>query len=184
MVVLALLSQLGLVESLPAGIQERQEFTGIWAHDFTTFGCKPIIFIYAKETIAPGNVVCRILQSPAEFYRSCPDMSSLAGFLGRAGDFEPVEAVLWQAECGDRRRRLSWPHRHQLLRRRRATHWNWHDADAAHDGGHAVSGIPNRGGGVQVSFGGLNIRHSDSDQVTTAKVPPSPTGQSSIFRNT
>jgi len=58
---LILVSLLPFIYSLPAGIETRQDFTGIWAHDFSTFGCKPIIFIFAKETIAPGNVVCQSL---------------------------------------------------------------------------------------------------------------------------
>ncbi|OIW28970.1 cutinase-domain-containing protein [Coniochaeta ligniaria NRRL 30616] len=40
----------------PLQPQARQTWTGITAHDFSTYGCKPIILIFARETIGPGNM--------------------------------------------------------------------------------------------------------------------------------
>ncbi|KAI1411858.1 carbohydrate esterase family 5 protein [Hypoxylon sp. FL1857] len=46
-----------VVSALPATLQPRQSWTvGYWAHELTEFGCKPIIFIWAKATIEPGNM--------------------------------------------------------------------------------------------------------------------------------
>ncbi|KAI1101237.1 carbohydrate esterase family 5 protein [Jackrogersella minutella] len=46
-----------VVSALPPSIQPRQSWTvGFWAHELTDFGCKPIIFIWAKATIEPGNM--------------------------------------------------------------------------------------------------------------------------------
>ncbi|KAI5865386.1 carbohydrate esterase family 5 protein [Durotheca rogersii] len=44
--------------SLSTGLLEaRQSWTlGYWAHEFQNYGCKPIIFIWAKATIEPGNM--------------------------------------------------------------------------------------------------------------------------------
>jgi cutinase len=41
----------------PLPPQARQTWTGITSHDFSTYGCKPIILIFARETIGPGNMV-------------------------------------------------------------------------------------------------------------------------------
>jgi cutinase len=40
----------------PLAPQSRQTWTGITAHDFSNYGCKPIILIFARETIGPGNM--------------------------------------------------------------------------------------------------------------------------------
>ncbi|KAK6951727.1 hypothetical protein Daesc_006250 [Daldinia eschscholtzii] len=55
---LALSIGIAAVSSLPASsLQARQTWTlGYWAHELTDFGCKPIIFIWAKATIEPGNM--------------------------------------------------------------------------------------------------------------------------------
>ncbi|KAL7624964.1 hypothetical protein AAE478_004178 [Parahypoxylon ruwenzoriense] len=38
-------------------LKPRQSWTlGYWAHEFQNYGCKPIIFIWAKATIEPGNM--------------------------------------------------------------------------------------------------------------------------------
>ena len=37
-------------------LSKRQEWTGMWSQEFSYVGCKPIIFIWARETIAPGNM--------------------------------------------------------------------------------------------------------------------------------
>ncbi|KAI1371331.1 carbohydrate esterase family 5 protein [Hypoxylon crocopeplum] len=43
--------------AFPAALQPRQSWTfGYWAHELTEYGCKPIIFIWAKATIEPGNM--------------------------------------------------------------------------------------------------------------------------------
>ncbi|KAI1396056.1 carbohydrate esterase family 5 protein [Hypoxylon fuscum] len=45
------------VSALPATLQPRQTWTiGYWAHELTDFGCRPIIFIWAKATMEPGNM--------------------------------------------------------------------------------------------------------------------------------
>ncbi|KAI2602450.1 carbohydrate esterase family 5 protein [Hypoxylon sp. NC1633] len=45
------------VSTLPTALQPRQTWTmGCWAHELTDYGCKPIIFIWAKATIEPGNM--------------------------------------------------------------------------------------------------------------------------------
>ncbi|KAI0378145.1 carbohydrate esterase family 5 protein [Hypomontagnella monticulosa] len=47
----------GVVSALPATVQPRQSWTiGYWAHELTEYGCKPIILIWAKATIEPGNM--------------------------------------------------------------------------------------------------------------------------------
>ncbi|KAI1339075.1 carbohydrate esterase family 5 protein [Xylariaceae sp. FL0016] len=51
----------GTVFSLPTSnenaLEARQSWTlGWWAHEFQSFGCKPIIFVFAKATIEPGNL--------------------------------------------------------------------------------------------------------------------------------
>ncbi|KAI6093199.1 carbohydrate esterase family 5 protein [Hypoxylon rubiginosum] len=46
-----------VISALPASLQPRQEWTvGYWAHELTEYGCRPIIFIWAKATIEPGNM--------------------------------------------------------------------------------------------------------------------------------
>ncbi|KAK4184633.1 putative cutinase 1 [Podospora australis] len=35
---------------------KRQAWTGMYAEELSAQGCKPVIFIYARETIAPGNM--------------------------------------------------------------------------------------------------------------------------------
>ncbi|KAI0835740.1 carbohydrate esterase family 5 protein [Hypoxylon sp. FL0890] len=48
---------IAVVSARPASLQARQSWTvGYWAHELTDFGCKPIIFIWAKATIEPGNM--------------------------------------------------------------------------------------------------------------------------------
>lgn len=55
---LALLASLILtaVQAHPVQVQARQTWTGTTAHDFSTYGCRPIILIFARETIGPGNM--------------------------------------------------------------------------------------------------------------------------------
>jgi cutinase len=42
--------------ALPLQPQPRQTWTGMTAHDFSTYGCRPIILIFARETVGPGNM--------------------------------------------------------------------------------------------------------------------------------
>ena len=42
---------------VPPSLAKRQTWTGAYSHDFSVLGCKPIIFIYARETLAAGNMV-------------------------------------------------------------------------------------------------------------------------------
>ncbi|KAJ9150068.1 Cutinase [Coniochaeta hoffmannii] len=55
-VVLLPLLLLSATTAHPLHVQPRQTWTGITAHDFSTYGCKPIILIFARETIGPGNM--------------------------------------------------------------------------------------------------------------------------------
>lgn len=41
----------------PTQLDSRSSWTGLSSREFTEEGCRPIIFIYARETIAPGNMV-------------------------------------------------------------------------------------------------------------------------------
>ncbi|KAI0001386.1 carbohydrate esterase family 5 protein [Xylariaceae sp. FL0662B] len=46
------------VSTLPTSLSPRQAWTvGYSAHELSNYGCKPIIFIFAKATIEPGNLV-------------------------------------------------------------------------------------------------------------------------------
>jgi hypothetical protein len=52
-----LLASLTVVAGIPVDHVKRQTWTGWDSYDFTVFGCRPVIFIFARETIAPGNMV-------------------------------------------------------------------------------------------------------------------------------
>lgn len=58
---LLLLLSMGIAaaaSALPPPLKPRQTWTvGYWAHDLSDYGCKPIILIWAKATIEPGNMV-------------------------------------------------------------------------------------------------------------------------------
>ncbi|SPO03261.1 uncharacterized protein DNG_05943 [Cephalotrichum gorgonifer] len=45
-----------LVSSAPTHLKARQAWTGTSSRELTLYGCRPVIFIYARETIAPGNL--------------------------------------------------------------------------------------------------------------------------------
>ncbi|KAI1215150.1 carbohydrate esterase family 5 protein [Annulohypoxylon truncatum] len=54
---LFLFTCVAVVSALPSSLQPRQSWTiGFYAHELTEFGCRPIIFIWAKATIEPGNL--------------------------------------------------------------------------------------------------------------------------------
>ncbi|KAI2608756.1 carbohydrate esterase family 5 protein [Hypoxylon fragiforme] len=57
---LLLLLSMGIAaaaSALPPPLKPRQTWTvGYWAHDLSDYGCKPIILIWAKATIEPGNM--------------------------------------------------------------------------------------------------------------------------------
>lgn len=39
-------------------LSERQDWTSsFWSQEFTTYGCRPVIFVFARATIEPGNMV-------------------------------------------------------------------------------------------------------------------------------
>lgn len=42
----------------PIPSEKRQSWTSMWSEEFRYMGCKPVIFVFARETIAPGNMVC------------------------------------------------------------------------------------------------------------------------------
>lgn len=46
-----------LASSAPANLEPRQTWTGTTSREFSLYGCRPVIFIYARETIGPGNLV-------------------------------------------------------------------------------------------------------------------------------
>ena len=46
-----------LVRATPIPAEKRQSWTGMWSEELSYTGCKPVIFIFARETIAPGNMV-------------------------------------------------------------------------------------------------------------------------------
>lgn len=46
-----------LPQAHPPSRSRRQTWTGAYAHDFSLLGCKPIILVYARETLASGNMV-------------------------------------------------------------------------------------------------------------------------------
>ncbi|KAK1752719.1 cutinase-domain-containing protein, partial [Echria macrotheca] len=35
---------------------KRQAWTGMWSQELSYTGCRPVIFIWARETLAPGNI--------------------------------------------------------------------------------------------------------------------------------
>lgn len=41
----------------PIPHDKRQQWTGMYSEEFSNLGCRPVIFIFARETIAPGNMV-------------------------------------------------------------------------------------------------------------------------------
>ncbi|KAK0646736.1 cutinase-domain-containing protein [Cercophora newfieldiana] len=45
-----------LASAAPVTPQKRQTWTGMWSEEFSYTGCKPIIFIWARETLASGNM--------------------------------------------------------------------------------------------------------------------------------
>ncbi|KAK5656922.1 hypothetical protein OQA88_3444 [Cercophora sp. LCS_1] len=49
-----LLTTFGYAAPIPP--EKRQEWTSMWSEEFRYMGCKPVIFIFARETIAPGNM--------------------------------------------------------------------------------------------------------------------------------
>ncbi len=50
---------LAIVSAAPTSLEARQSLTtGWWGQEFLTYGCKaPIIFVFAKATLEPGNLV-------------------------------------------------------------------------------------------------------------------------------
>lgn len=73
-----LLSIAVLVAALPQGhppsARRRQTWTGAYAHDFSLLCCKPIILVYAWETLASANMV-----GPGR-----EDVETLSGVVHRA----------------------------------------------------------------------------------------------------
>ena len=59
----------------PTSLFRRQTWTGVWAHDLTDLGCRNIVFIFARETIGPGNMVSSI-----DMW-SCSQLPSLHEYL-------------------------------------------------------------------------------------------------------
>jgi hypothetical protein len=49
-----------LAAAAPVASEKRQTWTGIWSEEFSYTGCKPVIFIWARQTSAPGNMVRQI----------------------------------------------------------------------------------------------------------------------------
>ncbi|KAI0159914.1 carbohydrate esterase family 5 protein [Hypoxylon sp. FL1284] len=48
---------IAVISALPSTLQPRQSWTrGYWSHDLSDFGCKPVILIWAKATVEPGNM--------------------------------------------------------------------------------------------------------------------------------
>ncbi|KAK4447102.1 cutinase-domain-containing protein [Podospora aff. communis PSN243] len=45
-----------LATAAPVGSEKRQTWTGMWSEEFSYTGCKPVIFIWARQTLAPGNM--------------------------------------------------------------------------------------------------------------------------------
>ncbi|KAM7194411.1 cutinase domain containing protein [Naviculisporaceae sp. PSN 640] len=45
-----------LASAAPVGSDKRQTWTGEWSQEFSYTGCKPVIFIWARQTSAPGNM--------------------------------------------------------------------------------------------------------------------------------
>lgn len=43
--------------ALASPLQQRQTWTGDFSYELWTDGCRPIIFIFCRETLAPGNMV-------------------------------------------------------------------------------------------------------------------------------
>lgn len=54
---LVILALAAVVSTAPAHLKTRQTWTGTSSSEFTLYGCRPVIFIYARETIGPGNLV-------------------------------------------------------------------------------------------------------------------------------
>lgn len=54
---LTILTLTAVVSTAPAPLKPRQAWTGTSSSEFTLYGCRPVIFIYARETIGPGNLV-------------------------------------------------------------------------------------------------------------------------------
>ncbi|KAH9909889.1 carbohydrate esterase family 5 protein [Xylariomycetidae sp. FL2044] len=48
---------LGAAAALPTHLQSRQDWSlGYYSYELSTFGCKPVIFVFAKATYEPGNI--------------------------------------------------------------------------------------------------------------------------------
>ncbi|KAK5661130.1 hypothetical protein OQA88_11020 [Cercophora sp. LCS_1] len=45
-----------LASAAPVASEKRQTWTGMWSNEFSYTGCKPVIFIWARQTSAPGNM--------------------------------------------------------------------------------------------------------------------------------
>ncbi|KAK0721810.1 cutinase [Lasiosphaeria miniovina] len=45
-----------LASAAPVASEKRQTWTGMWSEEFSYTGCKPVIFIWARQTSAPGNM--------------------------------------------------------------------------------------------------------------------------------
>ncbi|KAI3325125.1 cutinase-domain-containing protein [Xylariaceae sp. AK1471] len=56
------------VTSAPSHLHARQNWTvGWWSSELLQYGCRPIIFVFAKATFEPGNVVCLPPSRPPRF---------------------------------------------------------------------------------------------------------------------
>ncbi|KAK0623684.1 cutinase [Immersiella caudata] len=45
-----------LAAAAPIASEKRQTWTGMWSEEFSHTGCRPIILVWAKQTLAPGNM--------------------------------------------------------------------------------------------------------------------------------
>lgn len=136
--------------ALAVPLHRRQTWTGRNSRELWEDGCKPIIFIFCRETIAPGNMVSRATCAKAAKLSFSATGLQGAGNHGRTGTVQLAEVVLWAGQCGDAGCRLSRAAHHQPLQRRWTGGWYQTDATASPSGHSPVSRLFCRCRGLQV----------------------------------
>lgn len=68
--ILTLIASASIASASSVALEARQSWTGgWWGQEFLTYGCQsPVIFVFAKATLEPGNLVSHHRASPRREY--------------------------------------------------------------------------------------------------------------------
>lgn len=105
--------------ALPLPLLSRQTWTGLTAHDFSFYGCRPVILIFARETYSPGNMVSHP-RSPSSRHIPTTNLPR-QGFQSRPPAIQRSQSNLRCSQRRHRRSGLPRRARHQLPSPRRAS---------------------------------------------------------------